>query len=109
MISTSSQDWFAWGHEGLDRIHRKSRRRMHNAVLGTAGSEDHSREANSGDLSSYTSVVHRWPRALVSLWDSTDQLATDARQRGYTCVLARHPGSESALPLITLKMNLKQA
>src|SRR5712691_3955924 len=73
---------------------------MHYALLGTAGAEDHSREANPGNFSRHTSRVYHWPHALVHLRAPADQLASHTRQRGNARVVAGHPDSKSALPLI---------
>ena len=100
----ASQVLSVGGHEGLGRIHRKSCRGVHYALLGTAGGENHPREANSGNLSHHASCLHRWPRALVNVRTSPDQLASHARQRGNTCVFARHFSPESALPLMVSEL-----
>lgn len=85
------------GHEDLGRIHRKFRRRVHDALLATAGAEDHSREANSGNLAHHASPVHSGPRAVVDLWTSLDELAAHNLQRGDTYILCRYFNSEGAL------------
>ena len=72
---------------------------MYYTVLGTAVAEDHSREANSGNLSRYTAHVHARYRALAGLRIAFAQLADLARECDNACVFARHPDSESALPL----------
>src|ERR1700730_3299235 len=95
-------NWSLWGHEGLGRIHRKSRSRMHYALLGAAGAEDHSREANSRNLPHHTSCLHYRPRVVVNLWNPADQLASHDLQRGDACICPADPGSESALPVTAI-------
>jgi hypothetical protein len=86
-------------HDGLGRIHRRSRCRLHHALLGAASAEDRSREANPGNLPHHTSRLHHWHRTLVGLWIAPAQLADPARECGNTCVHGRHPDSEGALSL----------
>src|SRR5258708_12315269 len=85
------------GHEDLGRIHRKFRRRVHDALLATAGAEDHSREANSGNLAHHASPVHCGPRAMVDLWTSFDELAAHNIQPRDTYTLS--PTFNPTLPL----------
>ena len=75
---------------------------MHHTLLVTAGSEDHSRETNAGNLSHHTGCVYRRPCAMVNLRPSFDELAAHTRQCGDTRVFRRYLNSESALQLIAV-------
>jgi hypothetical protein len=101
-MATATRNGPVRGYEGLDRIYRKSRRRMHHALLVTAGGEDYSGEANAGNLSAHASCVHRRPRAVVDLRPLFDELASDPRQCGDTRVFRRYLNPESALQRIAV-------
>ncbi len=87
-------------HDGVGGSYRESRGRMHYTLLDTTGAEDHSRKANSGNLTRYASSVHRWSRTLVHLWGPADKLASHLRQCGDAGAVAGYPDSEGALQLI---------